>query len=135
MVWVLPATVADAVRTVAAVAVWPAVGLLADGPPAAAAAVTPPAAARAARAIPAMMSLGCRMVSSLRVGQATVVPLSTTRTGQRAWRVQRHRRRRVRHASHRPARASRARHVPDQAHRRGVFRSLAGSHPFGCGLR
>src|SRR5262249_34340145 len=40
------------------------------------------------------------------VGQAAVVPLSTTRTGQRAWRVQRYRRRRVRHASHRSARAS-----------------------------
>src|SRR5215467_13293549 len=104
MVSVLPATVADAVRTVAAVALWPAVALLAEVRPAAAAAVTPPAAATAARPIPAMMSLGCRMVGSLRVGQATVVPLSTTRTGQRAWRVQRHRCRRVRHASYRPAR-------------------------------
>src|SRR5215470_16418202 len=65
MVSVLPATVADAVRTVAAAAVWPVAASLADGPPAAAAAVAPPAAVRAARPIPAMMSLGCRMVGSL----------------------------------------------------------------------
>src|SRR5215469_7815163 len=63
MVSVLPATAADAVRTVAAAALWPAAALLADGPPAAAA--VPPAAATAARPIPAMMSLGCRMVGSL----------------------------------------------------------------------
>src|SRR5215472_13487875 len=72
MVSVLPATVADAVRTVAAVALWPAVALLAEVRPA-------PAAATAARPIPAMMSLGCRMVGSLgEAGRTAVVPLSTT---------------------------------------------------------
>src|SRR5215471_7666525 len=78
MVSVLPATVADAVCTVAGVALWPAVALLAEVRPAAAA-VTPPAAATAARPIPAMMSLGCRMVGSLgEAGRTAVVPLSTT---------------------------------------------------------
>src|SRR5215831_9052763 len=65
MVSVVPATAAGAVRTVAAAAWWPAAALVADGPPAAAAAAAPPAAATAARPIPAMMSLGCRIAGSL----------------------------------------------------------------------
>jgi hypothetical protein len=69
MVSVLPATVADAVRTVAAAALWLAAGALLAGELLAGellaeAAVMPPTAATAARPMPAMMILGCRMVSS-----------------------------------------------------------------------
>jgi hypothetical protein len=69
MVSVLPATLADAMRTVAAPAaglaeVVLAAGVLLAGEPAAEAAVTPPAAATAARPTPAMMIFGLRMVIS-----------------------------------------------------------------------
>ncbi len=70
MVSVWPATVAGPVRTVAAAAPGPAEGALAAGggllagEPLAEAAVIPPAVATAARPMPAMMILGCRMISS-----------------------------------------------------------------------
>src|SRR5258708_33527039 len=74
MVWVLPATAAGAVRTVAGAAV-----ALAAGEPLAAASVMPPPAASAVRAMPAMMIFGCRMVFSAGVGWAL-----TTNTDSRA---------------------------------------------------
>jgi hypothetical protein len=52
------------VRTVAAVALWPAEGALLAGELPAKAAVIPPPAVTAARARPAMMILGFRMISS-----------------------------------------------------------------------
>src|ERR1700734_1321819 len=62
MVSVLPATVTEAVRTVAAAALALAVGALCSGDVPAEAAVMPPTAATAARPMPAMMILGCRMI-------------------------------------------------------------------------
>src|ERR1700742_771496 len=71
MVSVLPATVACAVRTVAA-ACWLADGGLLAGELVAAAAVTPPPmAAAAARLMLAMMILGCRTVISLSCALST----------------------------------------------------------------
>jgi hypothetical protein len=64
MVSLVPATFAGTVRTVAATAAGLAEGVLLAVEPPADAAVTPPTAATAARPIPAMMILGCRMVSS-----------------------------------------------------------------------
>jgi hypothetical protein len=64
MVSLVPATFAGAVRTVAAAAAGLAEGVLLAVEPTADAAVTPPTAATAARPMPAMMILGCRMVSS-----------------------------------------------------------------------
>src|SRR5689334_642156 len=65
MVSVLPATVAWAVRTVAAACWLAAGGLPACEPVAAAAVIRPPVAAAAARLMLAMMILGCRTGSSL----------------------------------------------------------------------
>jgi hypothetical protein len=64
MVSVLPATLADAMRTVAAAAAGLAEGGLLAGEPAAEAAVTPPTAATAARPTPATMIFRFRMVIS-----------------------------------------------------------------------
>src|SRR5260221_4983266 len=79
MVWVLPATAAGAVRTVAGAAV-----ALAAGEPLAEAAVMPPPTASTARPIPAMMIFGCRMVIS-----SEVDCLLTTNTDSRDWRFTR----------------------------------------------
>src|SRR5260221_358204 len=79
MVWVLPATAAGAVRTVAGAAV-----ALAAGEPLAEAAVMPPPTTSTARPIPAMMIFGCRMVIS-----SEVDCLLTTNTDSRDSRVTR----------------------------------------------
>src|SRR5438876_3205231 len=63
MVSLVPATFAGTVRTVAATAAGLAEGVLLAVEPPADAAVTAPTAATAARPIPAMMILGCRMLA------------------------------------------------------------------------